>query len=158
MFHKQGIKPFAIDPFQPSIMVSVGFKTIGSGCFQLIPKPQIQLLNKPIQAPLVNGVLQPGVSSINTVSIISLDGDYCFGNFNNSISRHKTNYISQSGVSVNLAKGTAQSTAYTYIKTHQLIVYFYGNKAQVIGKNINIVFWGYGKSNFKFSGQIGCVV
>ena len=87
--------------------------------------------------------------------MIALEGNDGLANFFNVLTVDVPEHIRQARESLRHSKGHAQPAACCKVKAKQFALFFDGNQANVVGKNIRVVLGRYGQRNFEFSGQIG---
>lgn len=99
-----------------------------------------------------------GVFVIYLVVIIVLDGYYLFGYFKYFNGLVEVNDVGQMGVSGWFVIGMFYVVVDIDIEVGQFVVFGDVDEVEVIGVNVDIIYWWQDESDFEFVGQISGVV
>src|SRR3546814_16758 len=109
--------PISVFAFFPAVAVAVQVEMIRSGGLQREAYPLFKLRLEPVQTAMIDGVFQACMLALGAIAVVTLQGDYTFGDLNQLLGRHKADQAAQTGVSGFVAVGCTHAAAYGHIET-----------------------------------------
>ena len=85
--------PFAVLVLAPTITVGRGIKRKFPRLFQAPSKPVVQFPLEPINASVLDGILEPGMPAVAAVTVIPLDLDHLLGHLHGLLGGTETDHV-----------------------------------------------------------------
>src|SRR5690606_11419433 len=117
-----------------------------------------QLLLEPIQALVIDGVLQACVLTLYAIAMITLQGYDAFGDGNHLFGRYEADQAAQPGISAVVSMGGAHTASYGYIKPEQHAIFHDGDQAEVLCEDVDVVGGWNGDTDLELAWQISVAV
>ena len=119
----------------------------------------LQLLTKPVDTPVVDQILHPGMTPLLPVAVVPLEGDDRLQQFKHVPIGHIAEAVRCTSEGLLLVVGAAHATTYVNVAAEGgALGVTEQHQADVLGQQVHRVVAGNGDRNLEFAGQVGAAI
>ena len=107
-----------------------------------------------IKPAIFNGIFETGAGAVFAIAPVALNGQHAFGNLDGLLGCAVAKHVGSAGISVEITMRHAHAAASGDVPSSNLAFFDYGDVAQIVGVNIDVVIRRYGNNSFEFARQV----